>query len=286
MQSKGTQVSGRDVDEMIVIGASDVPLDWHMPHMSEGEERDALYRQMYRYAKDMNTLIERNASAEVEMRMLRVDALLRLATTLTMADGEQQASMIRVAFLSGVVANELQLSEKYCRSISLAAALRNIGMLGVRVNRQSNPDKWCTQSESALKGHPLIGAAILGGGDSTELQMAEEVALGHHERFDGKGYPYGRSGRMIPLSARIVSAVEWLDERLSNSSNRGPETLEGVVQTLRHQANLALDPLVTIAVVECAPLFIKVREEVERLGGEVILDLEEALLRLSRKFLG
>ena len=249
-----------------------------------GSESEMLYRQMYKYAADMNKLLHVQATTEFEMKLQRQDALFRLARALAMSNAERQASMVSVAVLSALVANELGMSEKYCHTLSLAAALRNIGLIGMPAAIRLSPDERRAHDESAVRDHPLVGAAILGGSDSPELQMAEEVALNHHEHFDGSGYPMGKSGNAIPLAARIVFAVEWFDEYLQVNQGKPGFSLEHAVRVLRAQANSTVDPVVAEAVVRCVPLFNTVTEAVTDLDQNSALDLTATMKTMWRWF--
>jgi putative two-component system response regulator len=249
-----------------------------------GAETSMLYQQMYRYAADVNKLLHVQAMTEFDMKLQRHEALLRLARALAMSNAERQASMVSVAVLSALVAHTLQLPEKYCHTLSMAAALRNIGLLGVPAAKPLSGGESAARQDAAIHDHPLIGAAILGGSDSPELQMAEEVALNHHEQYDGTGYPMGRRGRAIPLSARIVFAVEWFDEYLQANQGEPGFSLEQAARALRAQAHRAMDPVVVDAVARCAPLFNKVTAAVTALDQASALDLPQAMKVMWRKF--
>jgi putative two-component system response regulator len=211
--------------------------------------RDMAYRQLYRYAEDMRQLVRERAWALTELQNARRETLYRLAIVAEYNAVDGQAAMMRIGIHAALVAHTLGMPDDYCDLLCLAAPLRDIGQIGRgslpgRGSGGGGTDPW--------EEHPIIGAAILGGSCSRELQMAEDVALNHHERYDGKGYPAGRSGSHIPLSGRIVAVVERLDKLLATH----PEA--DAIRSLRRGAKLAFDPRVVEAAVQCAPLYARV----------------------------
>ncbi len=230
------------------------PASLHLPAgspQSDAAACDMAYRQMYRYAEDMQRLVRERAWALEELQNARRETLYRLAIAAEYNAVDGQAAMMRIGLFAALVAHTLGMQDDYCDLLCLAAPLRDIGQIGLSWG--NFPDKGSVAGETdPWEEHPIIGAAILGGSCSRELQMAEDVALHHHERFDGKGYPAGRSGSHIPLSGRIVAVVERLDKLLATH----PEA--DAIRSLRRGANQAYDPRVVEAAVQCAPLYARV----------------------------
>lgn len=216
---------------------------------TDATARDMAYRQLYRYAEDMRHLVRERAWALAELQNARRETLYRLAMAAEYNTVDGQAAMMRIGLFAALVAHTLGMQEDYCDLLCLAAPLRDIGQIGL--GRGSLPGKGSPATDP-WEEHPIIGAAILGGSCSRELQMAEDVALNHHERFDGKGYPGGRSGSHIPLSARIVAVVERLDKLLATHAETD------AIHSLRRGANQAFDPRVVEAAVQCVPLWPRV----------------------------
>ena len=129
------------------------------------------------------------------------DALVRVAVIAEGADGDSGHHAAQVAELSGEIAAELGQSNEFVQRLTRAARLYDIGMIGVTGQLSSN------ESE-AIVAHATIGAELLGGSASPEIQLAAEVALSHHEHWDGTGYPVGLVGPSIPLGARIVAVAD------------------------------------------------------------------------------
>ncbi len=216
---------------------------------TDATARDLAYRQLYRYAEDLRHLLRERAWALDELHHARRETLHRLAIAAEYNAVDGQASMLRIGLCAALVAHTLGMPDDYCDLLAQAAPLRDIGQIGLR--RGSFPDPAGAETDP-WEQHPIIGAAILGGSCSRELQMAEDVALTHHERFDGKGYPSGHAGSHIPLSGRIVAVVERLDKLLATHQQAD------AIHQLRRGADHAYDPRVVEAAVQCVPLYPRV----------------------------
>jgi putative two-component system response regulator len=119
-------------------------------------------------------------------------------------------------------------------AIRQAAPMHDIGKIGILDAVLRKPGKLTPQEFEVMKTHTLIGSEILAGSKVPMLQMAREIALNHHERWDGKGYPRGLAGKDIPESARIVAIVDVYDALTHDRVNR-PALPEDEVLAIMHQ---------------------------------------------------
>jgi putative two-component system response regulator len=115
-----------------------------------------------------------------------------------------------VGQIAAALAEEMGLPEAEVELIRLAAPLHDLGKIGIPDHILLKPGQLTEDEFARMKTHTVIGARLLSGGQSRLLQLAEEIALFHHERWDGNGYA-GLSGEAIPLAARIVSVVDVFD---------------------------------------------------------------------------
>jgi putative two-component system response regulator len=290
-ESKSNAQSASLIDQSIEVAA------WSR------KEYEGVYGQMYRYAADFQTLRKNQASVEFELDEARQESMFRLALVLAVSHADDYASMVRVGILSALVAHELGLSKVFCDYISMAAPLRNIGLIGLNAGSQAglHMDTQADQNQEQVtaeggsvykyKDHPWLSAAILGGSYSPAMQMAEEIALNHHERYDGKGYPRGLFSDEIPLSARIVAAVAWFDGYLSAQEHEQKQEqgekdfLEKWDFALRAQATYALDPWVSEAIIQCSDLLLRVRHTVTAQESTDALDLPRSTRTMWTDFL-
>jgi two-component system, response regulator RpfG len=118
--------------------------------------------------------------------------------------------VVRMAKYSRLIAESLGMTTAECESIELAAPMHDIGKIGIPDEILRKPGKLTTTEFEVMKNHARIGYEILKDSPSEYLQMGAIIALGHHERYDGSGYPNGLRGEDIPLMARIVSVVQYM----------------------------------------------------------------------------
>lgn len=115
----------------------------------------------------------------------------------------------RVNEYSRIIAESMGLDSKYLDTIGFSAQMHDVGKLSVPKDILTKPGKLTMEEFDIMKSHTLLGAKIIG--DSNQLVMAAEIAVSHHEKFDGSGYPYKKVGEEIPLSGRIVAMADIYD---------------------------------------------------------------------------
>jgi putative two-component system response regulator len=123
-----------------------------------------------------------------------------------------------------------------------ASPMHDIGKIGVPDQILLKPGKLTPEEFEKMKEHTLIGYKILSGSDSTLLKLASEIALSHHEKYDGSGYPYGLSGEEIPLSGRIVAVVDVFDALTSRRPYKEPYPNEKAYEIIRQGSGTHFDP--------------------------------------------
>lgn len=171
----------------------------------------ALRRQQLA-TKDRAKWLERQVlNATREIRQREEETLLRLAKAGEYRDEETGNHVLRMARYSRLIAEALGLAEDHCRVIEWAAPMHDIGKIGIPDNILLKPGSHTPDESELMKRHTLIGFEILKESPSQYLQLGAVIALGHHEKFDGGGYPRGIRGEDIPLAARIVAVADVFD---------------------------------------------------------------------------
>ena len=179
-------------------------------------------------------------AARDDVKELSVEVMEALAHTIDAKDKYTNGHSIRVAQYSRMIATKMGLSAENCENIYYMGLLHDIGKIGVP-NEIINKPKRLTDSEyKVIKTHPAIGYDIL-----AEIKTRPELAKGahwHHERYDGKGYPDGLSGKDIPLEARIIAVADSYDAMTSNRSYRDYLPQDVVRSELEKNKNTQFDP--------------------------------------------
>ena len=164
------------------------------------------------FLHDQNDFLE----LEVAKRTREVqESYLETIFTLTRAaeyrDEDTGAHVQRIGYYSRELARMLGLDEEFVDKIFFASPMHDIGKIGIADHVLLKPGDFTPDDWEVMKGHTSMGAKILGNSKSSYLQMGAEIALNHHERWDGGGYPNSKRGEAIPLSARIVNICDIYD---------------------------------------------------------------------------
>src|SRR5688500_12125872 len=146
-----------------------------------------------------------------EVREREKETLLRLARAGEFRDEETGYHLIRMSRYSRLIANALTLEHDETETIELAAPLHDIGKIGIPDQILLKPSRLEDGEWSVMRRHPVIGHEILKASASKYVRMGALVALGHHEKYDGSGYPNGLVGDHVPLCARIVAVADVYD---------------------------------------------------------------------------
>lgn len=191
----------RTLDPVGVIGNY-----WARPHEPSADEISLLQA-----LADSTAVAMENIRACEALEAARLEILQRLALAAEYRDDATHQHTERVARLTALVAERLGLPRARVLLLRQAAPLHDIGKLGVSDTLLLKPGKLTSQEFARVKQHTTCGAAILSGSTSDVLRLAEEIALTHHEWWDGSGYPAGLQGDAIPLSGRIVAIADVFD---------------------------------------------------------------------------
>jgi len=177
-----------------------------------------------------------------EIREREKETLLRLARAGEFRDEETGYHLIRMARYSRLIANAIGLERDEAETIELAAPLHDIGKIGIPDGILLKPGRLDESEWNVMQRHPLIGHEILKGSASKYVRMGALIALGHHERYDGKGYPSGLDGDHIPLCARIVAVADVYDALTSRRPYKKAWRPDDAFEYLRAQRGKHFDP--------------------------------------------
>ena len=171
------------------------------------------------------------------------ETLLRLAKAGEYRDKTTGFHVVRMAKYARQIAEALGLSEKECEEIEYAAPMHDIGKIGIEASILLKPGKFDQTEWSVMQTHTTIGHAILSDSQSRYIQTGSIIALNHHERFDGTGYPNGLAGKNIPLVARIVAVADVYDALVSTRPYKQAWSVDDAQDYLEKHAGTQFDPL-------------------------------------------
>jgi two-component system, response regulator RpfG len=181
--------------------------------------------------------------ATQEIRTREQETLLRLAKAGEYRDEETGCHVLRMARFSSLIAERLGLSEEERHVIETAAPMHDIGKIGTPDNILLKPGKLDAEELAIMRTHARIGYEILKDSPSKYLQMGAVIARGHHEKFDGSGYPDGLAGEAIPLPARIVAVADVFDALTSERPYKHAWSIQDALQYLQTEQGRHFDPV-------------------------------------------
>ncbi len=184
-----------------------------------------------------------------ELKRTRLQVIQRLGKASEYKDNETGKHVIRMSFYAKELALEYGLSEFQAEKIFNAAPMHDIGKIGIPDQILLKPGKLTPEEFEEMKKHPQIGEEILGESDSELIALAKSIAVSHHEKWNGTGYPYGLSGNDIPLEGRIVAIADVFDALTTIRPYKRAWTLEEATDYIYSESGKHFDP----RLVECIP---------------------------------
>jgi putative two-component system response regulator len=161
-----------------------------------------------------------------------IDTIFRLTLAAEYKDGQTGEHIRRTSHYARILARELGLGDGFAETIYYAMPMHDIGKVGIPDNILLKPGPLNDQEWRVMKEHTTIGSLILKDSHSEILDLAQQIALTHHERWDGSGYPQELSGERIPLAGRIASVVDQYDAIRSLRSYKKPKSHQQAYEML------------------------------------------------------
>ena len=194
-----------------------------------------------------------------ELRETRLQIVQRLGRAAEYKDNETGLHVIRMSHFAQLLALAAGCSPAWAEDLLNAAPMHDVGKIGIpdAVLRKPGPldaDEWAT-----MRRHPEIGAEIIGEHPSGVLQLAREIALAHHEKWDGSGYPRGLAGEAIPLSARIVAIADVFDALTTRRPYKEPWPVQEAMNHIAAQAGKHFDPALVALFAPLLPQLLEIR---------------------------
>lgn len=216
-----------------------------------------------------NSLLERRVeerTAELHalvnrLRRSAIDTVNRLGMAAEYRDDDTGRHVLRMSRYSVAVASRLGWSADEQERLQHAAPMHDIGKVGIPDAILSKPDKLSAEEWTVMRQHAVIGARILSGSASEVIRLAETVALTHHEKWNGSGYPVGLAGEAIPQAGRIVAIADVFDALTSRRPYKPAYSVETALHIVEEGRGRHFDPAVVDAFFAEREHILGVREE-------------------------
>jgi putative two-component system response regulator len=236
----------------------------NMNTLDKNSFSDSASLQMQKLIEDFGRMYRERNEALEEVARAHHEALFRLSLAADLKDDDTGVHIIRIGYLSEALALVLGQSPAMARMLRKAAPMHDIGKIGIPDAVLKKPGAFSSLERVTMNQHSEMGAEILGRSRIPLFQLAAELALAHHERWDGTGYPAGLQGEAIPLTGRIVAVVDFFDALTMDRCYRLAFADDVALQMLAEQRGLAFDPHIVDIFLANAQTFISLRDDINR----------------------
>lgn len=217
-------------------------------------------RLMHKALRTQNAQLEdRVRDRTQELDQTRLEVIRRLGRAAEYRDNETGLHTIRMSNYSMLLARAVGLPEEECELILNASPMHDLGKIGIPDGILLKPGKLDASEWEIMKTHPLIGAEILRGHDSDLMHLAHLIALNHHEKWDGSGYPAGLKGEDIPLVARIVALADVFDALTTARPYKSAWSVDDALGYIRDQSGCHFDPQLVGHFLAVLPQILEIR---------------------------
>lgn len=216
---------------------------------------DPAYEQLIGALASQAAIALKNTLLTTELQLAYEDTLFRLSMAADYRDDVTGAHIKRISQYSALVAEAYGLDARQVEKIRVASPMHDIGKIAIPdvillKNGPLTPEEY-----AIMKKHPEIGAKILGNAKSDILQVAQTIALTHHEKFDGSGYPRGLQGTQIPIEGRLVAIADVFDALTTRRCYKPAYSAESAMESIAKESGAHFDP-------DAVKAFLKVRDKI------------------------
>jgi len=236
--------------------------DVYKSEKAKRKELQVAKEQLLIYADDLKKTILDLKVAHKETQEAYLDTIFRLVLTAEYKDEDTGDHIKRMSLYSVLIAKKLGLSDKEVQNILYTAPMHDVGKVGIPDSILMKKGKLTKEECDIIKTHSTIGAKILSNSKSDIIKTAEQIALTHHEKWNGKGYPQGLSGKKIPLVGRIVCLADTFDALTSKRPYKDPYPTEVACEIIKKEYGEQFDPDVADVFLENIDEALKIKAKV------------------------
>ena len=220
-----------------------------LPHLQPSDQRllEVMTSQITA-AMENHWLFEALERSQAALVQAHNHAIFMLAVASELKDRETGNHINRIQYYSEALAKQMGMDEEQSKSIGQASTLHDLGKLGIPDAIIRKPGKLTDEEFAVIKTHPKLAMDIFG--DHPGFELARQIAFAHHEKWDGSGYPERLQGEQIPLSARIVAAVDVLDALASERPYKKAWPVDEAISEIQRCSGRHFDPNVVDALMQ------------------------------------
>lgn len=214
-----------------------------------------------RRTRELRSALEDVTDAQRRIQEGHLDTIYRLTLAAEYKDHDTAGHIERIGRYSEVVARAMHLAPGVIDTIRHAAPMHDVGKLGIPDHILLKPGPLTDEERAIMNTHTTIGGQILADSTSPVIQMGQRVAMGHHEKWDGTGYPNGLSGEEIPIEARICTVVDFFDALTFDRPYRAAVPNDEVREMMREENGTRFDA-------DVLDVFFSVEDEIEAIQAD------------------
>lgn len=205
------------------------------------KQREQLQELVRTRTDDLRGAVSRLERVEGELRNSREETIERLSIAAEFRDNETMKHIKRVSGYSEILARGVGSDQEHCEMIRVASQLHDVGKIGIPDITLAKQGPLTEQERQIMQQHTEIGYRILAGSNSEVLSIASSIALTHHERYDGAGYPRGLSGESIPVEGRIMAVADVFDGLTARRTYKDSVPIEDALVIMQSESDKQLD---------------------------------------------
>ncbi|MCR5302405.1 MAG: HD domain-containing protein [Lachnospiraceae bacterium] len=257
-------------------------------NISTGDEIENLYESLSKTIAETVGYLEDAEAKSEEIRRMQNGLIYVLADMVESRDKNTGDHVRKTAAYVRLITKKMkekgvyadQLTDEFMDDVANSAPLHDVGKIMVSDTILNKPGKLTDEEFAIMKSHTTAGNRVIASAmglvaDSGYLQEAKNLATYHHERFDGKGYPSGKAGEEIPLSARIMAVADVFDALVSRRSYKEPFSFEKAMDIIREGAGTQFDPLIAQVFLDSAEEARQIAEAHESMLGQGIRNFSD-----------
>lgn len=241
-----------------------------------------IFQQLYSHAKDVSLLKKALDSALLKIARTEFEVLMKLVLAAEHKGTDNSLHIHRIGYMAELLCTLMKQPPEFCFHMRLASPMHDVGKLGIPDSILQKTGNYNDTERYIMNQHPIIGAKILDISNHALFQLASKIALSHHEKFDGSGYPYGLAGENIPFVGRIVAIVDFYDAVTRDRYYRKACSDQAALEMLEAQKNMHFDPDMVHVFIKHHQKFIDLKEKVNRTAMNfdrlIVIDLVKQVI--------
>ena len=215
---------------------------------------------LYNQNQQLETKVQQRTA---ELMETRLEIIRRLGRAAEFKDNETGLHVIRMSHYSRLLAEAHGTGEAWTDLVFNAAPMHDIGKIGIPDHILLKPGKLDDTEWEVMRQHPQYGAEIIGEHDSELMNMSREIALNHHEKWDGSGYPDGKKGEEIPLASRIVALADVFDALTTARPYKKAWSVEDALKLIDEESGSHFDPILVELMHRVLPEILAIKAQYE-----------------------